>query len=628
VLCEIRTHAVLATLAVLVASCTRHESDSDPIPPDEDSDGFTAGIDCDDHDGDVHPGAVELCNAVDDDCDGTADEDASDSIAFWSDVDGDSYGSATPVVACELPSGAADRSGDCDDANADVRPDSDESCNAVDDDCDGEIDEDPVDAGSLYEDQDGDGYGGLETPAGCPGAGRVTSPGDCDDGDEAVHPAAKEICRNGIDDDCDPATDCRMSGDYVDPEALADATLHWSGTGASAAWGAWAGDIDGDGFDDAVVGATWPAPGVVVWWGGAAPGVGAALDVDAGAPSVVVDGGDVDGDGFSDVLAADGSAAVVAWGGPIRASSGSLASSGGSWSAAGARDVAFVGDADGDGFGDWLASDVTDATGGPGAGAVRLVYGDAIRPASGSLSAIAAASLVGDPGDAIGTLGTSSGGDFDGDGLDDLLICGPVDVDAAGTGIWGLYVIYGSPTRLAGSRAPSDADAALTAGGYYGVYTACDGKALGDLDGDGHVEVALALGAGPARAWIWSSAGTRWRGGVDTSSSVAEVTGAPRDMEMRVTSGDLDADGFDDLAVAVPFGGTTSNVAAFYGDASFAGALDIERDFDARILGTSSYGVAVALDASGDGNADGYADLLGVTPWELGHAWLFFGAGW
>ncbi len=125
---------------------------------DCDGDGVTALLDCDDGDGAVEPGALERCNAVDDDCDGEVDEDD----------DGDGY------AAC---------AGDCDNADPRVFPGAPERCNAADDDCDGSTDEGP----------DGDGDG-------------VTAPCDCDDGRNAVHPGATESCNNR-DDDCDGVVD-------------------------------------------------------------------------------------------------------------------------------------------------------------------------------------------------------------------------------------------------------------------------------------------------------------------------------------------------------------------------------------------------------------------------------------
>jgi hypothetical protein len=70
--------------------------------------------DCDDTDGNVYPGATEVCNGVDDNCDGNVDEGVLQT--FYLDSDGDTYGDAgTSTQACSAPSGYVSNDGDCDD---------------------------------------------------------------------------------------------------------------------------------------------------------------------------------------------------------------------------------------------------------------------------------------------------------------------------------------------------------------------------------------------------------------------------------------------------------------------------------------------------------------------------------
>ncbi len=193
---------------------------------DADGDGYADDVDCDDGDPAVFPGAEELCNEVDDDCDGEIDEEGG--ASWYPDADGDGYaGEDGAVVACDAPNGFLDVAEDCDDGDADIHPEADEHCNGVDDDCDGEIDEDPLDL--WYADGDGDGYGDAASSiTSCdPGSGWVPDDSDCDDEDADIHPEAEERC-NGIDDDCDEEID----------EGL-DVT--------------WYADADGDGFGDASV---------------------------------------------------------------------------------------------------------------------------------------------------------------------------------------------------------------------------------------------------------------------------------------------------------------------------------------------------------------------------------------
>jgi hypothetical protein len=126
-------------------------------PADSDSDGYNSLVDCNDNNASIHPGATEVCDGVDQDCDGIRDD------GF---PDGDADGWA--------PCG-----GDCNDANSAVNPGQAEVCNGINDNCTGGIDE--------GFDVDADGF--------------TTCGGDCNDGSAAVHPGVTEIC-NGIDDNC------------------------------------------------------------------------------------------------------------------------------------------------------------------------------------------------------------------------------------------------------------------------------------------------------------------------------------------------------------------------------------------------------------------------------------------
>ena len=199
-------------------SDTEVETDTD-APEDADGDGFTEDVDCDDEDADVFPGAVEVCNGLDDDCDALVDDedddlDTSTASTWYGDADGDGYGDADDArLTCEQPSGTVTDSTDCDDADATVNPDATEVCNEVDDDCDGDVDDedaslDTSTADLFYADDDGDGFGDADaaTFACEQPSGATTDDSDCDDADAAVNPDATEVC-NEVDDDCDADTD-------------------------------------------------------------------------------------------------------------------------------------------------------------------------------------------------------------------------------------------------------------------------------------------------------------------------------------------------------------------------------------------------------------------------------------
>jgi len=202
--------------------------------PDADEDGVPADEDCDDTNSRVYPGADEVCDGWDNDCDGLTDADddsLTDGTVAFTDADGDTWGDdAAALVVCALPAGAADRGGDCDDTNPAIAPDAAEVCNGADDDCDALVDDfdpDLVGAFVVFTDGDGDLWGddGTATQVCTLPPDAVTQGGDCADGDPAVYPGAAEAC-DEVDADCD--------GDLEDPDATGRSTFY--------------ADADGDGF--------------------------------------------------------------------------------------------------------------------------------------------------------------------------------------------------------------------------------------------------------------------------------------------------------------------------------------------------------------------------------------------
>ena len=195
--------------------------------------------DCDDGDAEAFPGGDEVCDSADNDCDGFVDEGVM--TVFYVDLDGDGFGDgAGAQEACFQPTGYADDADDCDDAEAAVNPDATESCNEIDDDCDGGIDEtDAVDAADWYADTDGDTYGdpSVGVTACTSPAGYVADNADCDDSTAAVNPAATEVC-NGADDDCDGTIDGATATDlatwYLDYDGDGYGGTRFSATGCDA----------------------------------------------------------------------------------------------------------------------------------------------------------------------------------------------------------------------------------------------------------------------------------------------------------------------------------------------------------------------------------------------------------
>ena len=166
------------------------------------------GDDCDDSNPAAYPGGTEVCSGADEDCDGEIDEGVGS--AYYPDADGDGFGAdVDPLVSCDEPKGAAPVAGDCDDGAPTVNPDGVETCNGVDDDCNGIIDDDVTKGLSeWWYDGDFDGFGdpSLSVFACDPPEGYVDNPDDCDDNSAAAYPGAIDNC-NGIDDDCDGEID-------------------------------------------------------------------------------------------------------------------------------------------------------------------------------------------------------------------------------------------------------------------------------------------------------------------------------------------------------------------------------------------------------------------------------------
>jgi hypothetical protein len=170
--------------------------------------------DCNDDAASIRPGATEICNGVDDDCD-TMPDDGLPSVPFYRDNDGDGHGapaSGTRMACSQAAAGAGwvETSGDCNDADRNAFPGAQEVCdNGRDDNCNGTVDSDAPASSTFYRDADGDGFGAAAsgTATACaPPAGHVSSNTDCNDADPAVRPGGEEVC-NGRDDDCNSNTD-------------------------------------------------------------------------------------------------------------------------------------------------------------------------------------------------------------------------------------------------------------------------------------------------------------------------------------------------------------------------------------------------------------------------------------
>ncbi len=106
--------------------------------------------DCDDTRADVNPGADELCDSDDNDCDSVVDEDTVDDPTWYADTDVDGYGDPdSATTSCVQPSGYEADGSDCDDTDPAIFPGASETEDLLDQDCDDAVDEDFRVAGDL-----------------------------------------------------------------------------------------------------------------------------------------------------------------------------------------------------------------------------------------------------------------------------------------------------------------------------------------------------------------------------------------------------------------------------------------------------------------------------------------------
>ena len=600
--------------------------------------------DCDDARAEIRPGAEELCDLLDHDCDGDVDENAADLSVWYVDSDGDGWGDKSSVLAaCVKPSGysafdsdcddlepttypgaeescgagvdsncdgSVDTDGDgdgflacedCDDRNASVNSRATEICNGIDDDCDGDIDDDDSTIStssqtSWYRDADSDGYGNASVVSlRCTQpSGTVSDDTDCDDTWAGAHPGLLEVCDDGGDNDCDgSSTDC------VHGRAKAQGT--WTGitSGDSTGQTLWAADFDGDGSTDLAIGAP-EGDSVYIVYGPSSGGSLSSEDTFAAAssgdgPGSSLHGGDTNADGVTDLLigAEDGEAVYVLTGPP--STGGSLASADAviSGSDALGTSVRWVNN-DGNGFVDAIMSaPETSSTLSPNEGTVYLFSG----PVAGNMSVSSAnATVQGAAGENLG--GLLLGLDSDGDGQDESAMTGDSGLLSSSGSVW-LFA------TLSGSQDSSDADVEISGGD--GLFAAL---ASSDVDGDGYPDLLIgdpndSSGQGSVYLVL---------GPITSDSSVgspdARITGSSSNglgSALAIVP-DLDGDGIDELWIGAS---EASSAHLWLGGSAVSGSLRVA---DAPLDFSGSSGTLGESLAVGDVNGDGIPDLIAADP--------------
>jgi|GEM_PF-2037110 len=201
-----------------------HDEDCDPETlggVDDDGDSFvsaaccngaTCGADCDDARRGSFPGATEVCDGLDQNCDGTIDDGLL--LSGYVDADSDGYGdTAMSLEACPGTPRWASLPDDCDDTRRDVSPGQPEICDEIRNDCTAAAPDVGAGAVNWYGDLDGDGFGSASssvTVSCTPITGAVLNDRDCDDSNAMLNPGAAELC-NGIDDDCHNGADFQIA---------------------------------------------------------------------------------------------------------------------------------------------------------------------------------------------------------------------------------------------------------------------------------------------------------------------------------------------------------------------------------------------------------------------------------